>query len=455
MFDKILIANRGEIALRIQRACRELGIKTVVVYSTADKEAKYVKLADEAVCIGPAPSGQSYLNMPAIISAAEVTDAEAIHPGYGFLSENADFAERVEKSGFAFIGPRPESIRLMGDKVSAKNAMIKVGVPCVPGSAGALPTDNPKEIIATAKRVGYPVIIKAAGGGGGRGMRVVHTEAALLSAVNMTREEAGRAFGNPEVYMEKFLEKPRHVEIQILADTHGNAVWLGERDCSMQRRHQKVIEEAPAPGIDRKLIAKIGERCADACKKITYRGAGTFEFLYENGEFFFIEMNTRVQVEHPVTEMITGIDIVQEQIKIAAGQKLSFRQRDIVFRGHAIECRLNAEDPFKFTPSPGRIQSWHMPGGPGIRVDSHSYSGYMVPPNYDSMIGKLIAYGATREQAIRRMRIALSEMVIDGIQTNVPLHRELMLDSKFVEGGTSIHYLEQRLEEQSATRGKK
>ena len=455
MFDKILIANRGEIALRIQRACRELGIKTVVVYSTADKEAKYVKLADEAVCIGPAPSGQSYLNMPAIISAAEVTDAEAIHPGYGFLSENADFAERVEKSGFAFIGPRPESIRLMGDKVSAKNAMIKAGVPCVPGSAGALPTDNPKEIIATAKRVGYPVIIKAAGGGGGRGMRVVHTEAALLSAVNMTREEAGRAFGNPAVYKEKFLEKPRHVEIQVLADTHGNALWLGERDCSMQRRHQKVIEEAPAPGIDRKLIAKIGERCADACKKIAYRGAGTFEFLYENGEFFFIEMNTRVQVEHPVTEMITGIDIVQEQIKIAAGQKLSFRQRDVIFRGHAIECRLNAEDPFKFTPSPGRIQSWHMPGGPGIRVDSHAYSGYMVPPNYDSMIGKLIAYGATREQAIRRMRIALSEMVIDGIQTNVPLHRELMLDSKFVEGGTSIHYLEQRLEEQSATRGKK
>ena len=455
MFDKILIANRGEIALRIQRACRELGIKTVVVYSTADKDAKYVKLADEAVCIGPAPSAQSYLNMPAIISAAEVTDAEAIHPGYGFLSENADFAERVEKSGFAFIGPRPESIRLMGDKVSAKNAMIKAGVPCVPGSAGALPTDNPKEILATAKRVGSPVIIKAAGGGGGRGMRVVHTEAALLSAVNMTREEAGRAFGNPEVYMEKFLERPRHVEIQVLADTHGNAVWLGERDCSMQRRHQKVIEEAPAPGIDRKLIAKIGERCADACKKIAYRGAGTFEFLYEKGEFFFIEMNTRVQVEHPVTEMITGIDIVQEQIKIAAGQKLGFRQRDIVFKGHAIECRLNAEDPFKFTPSPGRIQSWHMPGGPGIRVDSHAYSGYLVPPNYDSMIGKLIAYGATREQAIRRMRIALSEMVIDGILTNVPLHRELMLDSKFVEGGTSIHYLEQRLEEQSATRGEK
>ena len=453
MFDKILIANRGEIALRIQRACRELGIKTVVVYSVADKEAKYVKLADEAVCIGPAPSPLSYLNMPAIISAAEVTDAEAIHPGYGFLSENADFAERVEKSGFAFIGPRPETIRLMGDKVSAKRAMIKAGVPCVPGSEGALP-ENPKEIIATAKRVGYPVIIKAAGGGGGRGMRVVHTEAALINAVNMTREEAGRAFGNPEVYLEKFLEKPRHIEIQVLSDSYGNAVWLGERDCSMQRRHQKILEEAPAPGIDRRFIAKIGERCAEACKKMGYRGAGTFEFLYENGEFFFIEMNTRVQVEHPVTEMITGIDIVQEQIRIAAGLKLAFRQKDIVFQGHAIECRLNAEDPFKFTPSPGRILSWHMPGGPGIRVDSHAYSGYVVPPNYDSMIGKLISYGKTREQAIRRMRIALSEMVIDGIQTNVPLHRELMLDPNFVEGGTSIHYLEHRLEEQAASRGK-
>ena len=453
MFDKILIANRGEIALRIQRACRELGIKTVVVYSVADKEAKYVKLADEAVCIGPAPSPLSYLNMPAIISAAEVTDAEAIHPGYGFLSENADFAERVEKSGFAFIGPRPETIRLMGDKVSAKRAMIKAGVPCVPGSEGALP-ENPKEIIATAKRVGYPVIIKAAGGGGGRGMRVVHTEAALINAVNMTREEAGRAFGNPEVYLEKFLEKPRHIEIQVLSDSYGNAVWLGERDCSMQRRHQKILEEAPAPGIDRRLIAKIGERCAEACKKMGYRGAGTFEFLYENGEFFFIEMNTRVQVEHPVTEMITGIDIVQEQIRIAAGLKLAFRQKDIVFQGHAIECRLNAEDPFKFTPSPGRILSWHMPGGPGIRVDSDAYSGYVVPPNYDSMIGKLISYGKTREQAIRRMRIALSEMVIDGIQTNVPLHRELMLDPNFVEGGTSIHYLEHRLEEQAASRGK-
>jgi acetyl-CoA carboxylase biotin carboxylase subunit len=453
MFDKILIANRGEIALRIQRACRELGIKTVVVYSVADKEAKYVKLADEAVCIGPAPSPLSYLNMPAIISAAEVTDAEAIHPGYGFLSENADFAERVEKSGFAFIGPRPETIRLMGDKVSAKRAMIKAGVPCVPGSDGALP-ENPKEIIAIAKKVGYPVIIKAAGGGGGRGMRVVHTEAALVNAVNMTREEAGRAFGNPEVYMEKFLEKPRHVEIQVLADTHGNAVWLGERDCSMQRRHQKIIEEAPAPGIDRRAIAKIGERCAEACRKMGYRGAGTFEFLYEGGEFFFIEMNTRVQVEHPVTEMITGVDIVQEQIRIAAGLKLGFRQKDIVFQGHAIECRINAEDPVKFTPSPGRILSWHMPGGPGIRVDSHAYGGYMVPPNYDSMIGKLISYGKTREQAIRRMRIALSEIVIDGITTNIPLHRELMLDPNFEEGGTSIHYLEHRLEEQAASRVK-
>jgi acetyl-CoA carboxylase biotin carboxylase subunit len=391
--------------------------------------------------------------MPAIISAAEVTDAEAIHPGYGFLSENADFAERVEKSGFAFIGPRPETIRLMGDKVSAKRAMIKAGVPCVPGSDGALP-DNPKDIIAIAKKVGYPVIIKAAGGGGGRGMRVVHTEAALVNAVNMTREEAGRAFGNPEVYMEKFLEKPRHVEIQVLADTHGNAVWLGERDCSMQRRHQKIIEEAPAPGIDRRAIAKIGERCAEACRKMGYRGAGTFEFLYEDGEFFFIEMNTRVQVEHPVTEMITGVDIVQEQIRIAAGLKLGFRQKDIVFQGHAIECRINAEDPFKFTPSPGRILSWHMPGGPGIRVDSHAYGGYMVPPNYDSMIGKLISYGKTREQAIRRMRIALSEIVIDGITTNIPLHRELMLDPNFEEGGTSIHYLEHRLEEQAASRVK-
>ncbi|WP_327075731.1 acetyl-CoA carboxylase biotin carboxylase subunit [Janthinobacterium sp. CG_S6] len=444
MFEKILIANRGEIALRIQRACREMGIKTVVVHSEADKDAKYVKLADESVCIGPAPSSLSYLNMPAIISAAEVTDAEAIHPGYGFLSENADFAERVEKSGFVFIGPRSESIRLMGDKVSAKQTMIKAGVPCVPGSEGALP-DDPKIIIQTARKVGYPVIIKAAGGGGGRGMRVVHTEAALLNAVAMTKAEAATAFGNPEVYMEKYLENPRHVEIQILADEFKNAVWLGERDCSMQRRHQKVIEEAPAPGIPRKLIEKIGDRCAEACRKIGYRGAGTFEFLYENGEFYFIEMNTRVQVEHPVTEMITGIDIVQEQIRIAAGEKLRFRQRDVMLSGHAIECRINAEDPFKFTPSPGKIISWHTPGGPGIRVDSHAYAGYYVPPHYDSMIGKVIAYGATREQAIRRMQIALSEMVVEGISTNIALHRELMIDARFMEGGTNIHYLEQKL----------
>ncbi|CAN5419405.1 acetyl-CoA carboxylase biotin carboxylase subunit [soil metagenome] len=446
MFEKILIANRGEIALRIQRACREMGIKTVVVHSEADRDAKYVKLADESVCIGPAPSALSYLNMPAIISAAEVTDAQAIHPGYGFLSENADFAERVEQSGFVFIGPRSDSIRLMGDKVSAKQAMIKAAVPCVPGSDGALPED-PKEIVRIARKVGYPVIIKAAGGGGGRGMRVVHTEAALLNAVTMTKAEAGAAFGNPEVYMEKYLENPRHVEIQILADEFKNAVWLGERDCSMQRRHQKVIEEAPATGIPRKIIEKIGERCAEACRKIGYRGAGTFEFLYEDGEFYFIEMNTRVQVEHPVTEMITGIDIVQEQIHIAAGEKLRFRQRDVVLTGHAIECRINAEDPFKFTPSPGRIVSWHAPGGPGIRVDSHAYAGYYVPPNYDSMVGKVIAYGATREQAIRRMQIALSEMVVEGIQTNIPLHRELMVDARFIEGGTNIHYLEQKLAE--------
>ena len=450
MFEKILIANRGEIALRIQRACREMGIKTVVVHSEADREAKYVKLADESVCIGPPPSAQSYLSMPAIISAAEVTDAEAIHPGYGFLSENADFAERVEQSGFVFIGPRSDSIRMMGDKVSAKQAMIKAGVPCVPGSEGALP-DDPKIIVQTARRIGYPVIIKAAGGGGGRGMRVVHTEAALLNAVTMTKTEAGTAFGNPEVYMEKYLENPRHVEIQILADEFKNAVWLGERDCSMQRRHQKVIEEAPAPGIPRKLIEKIGDRCADACRKIGYRGAGTFEFLYENGEFYFIEMNTRIQVEHPVTEMITGIDLVQEQIRIAAGERLRFKQRDIVLKGHSIECRINAEDPFKFTPSPGRITAWHAPGGPGIRVDSHAYAGYYVPPHYDSMVGKVISYGATREQAISRMQIALSEMVVEGILTNIPLHRELMTDGRFAEGGTNIHYLEHKLANKKQT----
>jgi len=446
MFSKILIANRGEIALRIQRACRELGVKTVVVHSEADRDAKYVRLADESVCIGPAPSKDSYLSMPAIISAAEVTDAEAIHPGYGFLSENADFAERVEKSGFVFIGPRSESIRLMGDKVSAKQAMIAAGVPVVPGSEGALP-DDPEVIVETARKVGYPVIIKAAGGGGGRGMRVVHTEAALLNAVTMTKTEAGAAFNNPEVYMEKFLENPRHVEIQILADGGKQAVWLGERDCSMQRRHQKVIEEAPAPGIPRRSIEKIGERCAEACRKIGYRGAGTFEFLFENDEFYFIEMNTRIQVEHPVTEFITGIDLVQQQIRIAAGEPFTLKQRDIRFEGHALECRINAEDPFTFVPSPGRITNWHMPGGPGVRIDSHAFNGYFVPSHYDSMIAKVITYGDTREQAVARMRIALSEMVVEGINTNIALHRELMVDARFVEGGTSIHYLEQKLAE--------
>ncbi len=444
MFDKILIANRGEIALRVQRACRELGIRTVAVHSEADREAKYVKLADESVCIGPAASSQSYLNIPAVISAAEVTDAQAIHPGYGFLSENADFAERVEQSGFVFIGPRAETIRLMGDKVSAKNAMKKAGVPCVPGSEGAL-SDDPVEIIKTAKQVGYPVIIKAAGGGGGRGMRVVHTEAALIASVNMTKAEAQAAFGNPVVYMEKYLEKPRHIEIQILADQHGNAVFLGERDCSMQRRHQKIIEEAPAPLLNTRLRDKIGERCAEACRKINYRGAGTFEFLYENNEFYFIEMNTRLQVEHTVTEMITGLDLVQQQIFVAAGEKLKFRQKDIVLKGHAIECRINAEDPYSFVPSPGKINTFHMPGGPGVRIDTHAYAGYTVPQHYDSMIGKLITYGDTRNQAIARMRIALSEMMIDGISTNVALHADLMADAAFHAGGTSIHYLEQKL----------
>ena len=444
MFEKILIANRGEIALRIQRACRELGIKTVAIHSEADADAKYVMLADESVCIGPPPSRDSYLNIPAIISAAEVTDAQAIHPGYGFLSDNADFAERVENSGFVFIGPRPESIRTMGDKVQAKIAMKKVGIPCVPGSDGPLP-DDPKEIRRQAAAVGYPVIIKAAGGGGGRGMRVVHTEAALLNAVTMTRAEAQAAFNNPMVYLEKYLEKPRHIEIQVLADEHKGAIYLGERDCSMQRRHQKIIEEAPAPLIKPRLIERIGERCADACRKLGYRGAGTFEFLYENDEFFFIEMNTRVQVEHPVTEMITGVDIVQEQIRIAAGMKLRYRQRDIVKRGHAIECRINAENAYSFVPSPGRITQYHVAGGPGIRYDSHAYNNYYVPPYYDSLIGKLIAYGDTREQAIARMRTALSEMVIEGIQTNIPLHQDLMNDAAFVRGGIDIHYLEQRI----------
>jgi len=453
MFGKILIANRGEIALRIQRACREMGIRTVMVHSEADTEAKYVKLADESVCIGPPPAAASYLNIPAIISAAEVTDAEAIHPGYGFLSENADFAEKVERSGFVFIGPRPENIRLMGDKVSAKQAMIKAGVPCVPGSEGALPED-PKEIVRIARKVGYPVIIKAAGGGGGRGMRVVHTEAALMNAVSMTRTEAQAAFANPVVYLERYLDQPRHIEIQILADAHKNAVYLGERDCSLQRRHQKVLEEAPAPDLPAKLRDKIGERCVDACKRIGYRGAGTFEFLYQDGEFFFIEMNTRIQVEHPVTEMITGVDLVQEQIHVAAGEKLRMRQKDIQIRGHAIECRINAEDPYRFTPSPGKITSYHPPGGPGIRVDSHVYQGYTVPPNYDSMVGKVIAYGATREQAVGRMRTALSEMVVEGIHTNLPLHRELLNDMRFLRGGVSIHYLEQKLAAQGEKKKK-
>jgi acetyl-CoA carboxylase biotin carboxylase subunit len=447
MFKKILIANRGEIALRIQRACREMGIKSVVVYSEADRDAKYVKLADEAVCIGPAASSLSYLNMPAIISTAEVTDAEAIHPGYGFLSENADFAERVERSGFTFIGPTPASIRVMGDKVSAKQAMIKSGVPCVPGSEGAL-SEDPKEIIKAARAVGYPVIIKASGGGGGRGMRVVHTEAALLNAVQMTRAEAGAAFGNPQVYMEKFLENPRHIEIQVLADGQGNAIHLGERDCSMQRRHQKVVEEAPAPGITPEQRAEIGKVCVEACLRIGYRGAGTFEFLYENGRFYFIEMNTRIQVEHPVTELITGTDLVREQLLIAAGEKLSLRQEDIKLTGHSIECRINAEDPDTFMPSPGTVKRFECPGGPGVRVDTHLYDGYRIPPNYDSMIGKLIVHGRDRATAIARARIALSEMVVEGIKTNVPLQQRILADAGFQTGGQNIHYLERRIAEQ-------
>ncbi|NLJ51577.1 MAG: acetyl-CoA carboxylase biotin carboxylase subunit [Alcaligenaceae bacterium] len=450
MFEKVLIANRGEIALRIQRACRELGIKTVVVHSEADREAKYVRLADESVCIGPAPAQQSYLHMPAIIAAAEVTDAEAIHPGYGFLAENADFAQRVEKSGFVFIGPRPESIVTMGDKVSAKQAMIKAGVPVVPGSDGAL-GDDPQEILETARRVGLPVIIKASGGGGGRGMRVVNHESELVNAVQMTRAEAKVAFGNPEVYMEKYLEKPRHIEIQILADGEGKAVWLGERDCSLQRRHQKIIEEAPAPGIDRELITQIAERCAEASRQMRYRGAGTFEFLYENEEFYFIEMNTRIQVEHTITECITGIDLVQEQIKIAAGVPFALKQEEIQILGHAIECRINAEDPYTFMPSPGLVTKWHTPGGMGVRTDSHVFSGYRVPPHYDSMIGKIITYGQDRKQAIARMDIALSEMIVEGISTNIPLHRELLHDPVFIKGGMDIHYLEKKL----ASRSKK
>ena len=444
MIDKILIANRGEIALRILRACRELDIKTVAVHSEADRDLKHVRLADESVCIGPARSTDSYLNIPAVISAAEVTDTVAIHPGYGFLSENADFAERVEECGFIFIGPRPETIRLMGDKVSAINAMKTAGVPCVPGSDGPL-GDDPDENLRMARHIGYPIIIKAAGGGGGRGMRVVHTEAALLNAINLTKAEAGAAFNNDVVYMEKFLENPRHIEIQVLSDTHGRAIHLGERDCSMQRRHQKVIEEAPGSGITTEMRKRIGERCANACVDIGYRGAGTFEFLYQDGEFYFIEMNTRIQVEHPVTELITGVDIVKEQIRIAAGEGLSYQQSDIVIRGHAIECRINAEDPSTFMPSPGTITAYHTPGGPGIRVDSHIYDGYTVPPYYDSMIGKLIAYGDSRQAAMARMRIALSELVIEGIKTNTALHQELLRDAGFAAGGTNIHYLEKML----------
>jgi len=441
MFAKILIANRGEIACRVAATARRLGVATVAVYSDADAQAAHVQACDQALHIGGAEAKDSYLQWQRIIDAARQTGAQAIHPGYGFLSENADFAERVEKSGFKFIGPSPESIRMMGDKVSAKQAMIKAGVPCVPGSEGELP-DDPVQVRRIAKSVGYPVIIKAAGGGGGRGMRVVHTEAALIHAVQTTKAEAGAAFGNPAVYMEKFLQNPRHIEIQVMADQFKNAVYLGERDCSMQRRHQKIIEEGPAPGIPRKLIDKIGERCAAACKRMGYRGAGTFEFLYENGEFYFIEMNTRVQVEHPVTELITGVDIVKTQIMVAAGERLPFTQRQITVKGHAIECRINAEDPFNFMPSPGRITMWHAPGGPGVRVDSHVYTNYFVPPNYDSMVGKIIVYGDTRDQAIARMRTALSETLVEGISTNIPLHRELMVDAKFMSGGTNIHYLE-------------
>ncbi len=444
MFEKILIANRGEIALRIQRACRTLGIKSVVIYSEADKDAKYVKIADEAVCIGPAKSSQSYLHVPSIIAAAEITNAQAIHPGYGFLSENAEFAKRVEGSGFVFIGPRPENIATMGDKVKAKEAMIKAGIPVVPGSEGELPL-NDKEVIKIARKVGYPVIIKAAAGGGGRGMRVVTKEEDLLSLLEITRAEALAGFGNPAVYMERYLTKPRHIEIQILADEYGNVIHLGERDCSMQRRHQKVIEEAPGVGITEKMRKAIGEACVKACKAIKYRGAGTFEFLFENGEFFFIEMNTRVQVEHTVTEMITGIDIVKEQIYIASGEKLRYKQSKIVFKGHAIECRINAEDPYTFVPSPGKIEHCHFAGGNGIRIDSHVYSGYSVPPFYDSMIGKIIAHGENRTETINRMKGALLETTFKGIKTNIPLHLDLLDNHGFCEGAQSIHYLENYL----------
>ncbi len=446
MLDKVVIANRGEIALRILRACHTLGIKTVAVHSIVDRNLKHVGMADESVCVGPAPAGESYLNMPAIIAAAEVTDAQAIHPGYGFLSENAAFAERVEKSGFIFIGPTADVIRMMGDKVEAIRAMKAAGVPCVPGSDGPLGEDQ-IENARMAREIGYPVIIKAAGGGGGRGMRVVHTEAHLHNAISTTQSEAGAAFGNPQVYMEKFLENPRHIEIQVMADGQGNAVHLGERDCSMQRRHQKVVEEAPAPGITEQQRAQIGAVCVEACVRIGYRGAGTFEFLYEDGQFYFIEMNTRIQVEHPVTEMITGVDLVREQLLIAGGEKLSINQSDVRISGHAIECRINAEDPDTFMPCPGLIKRCHFAGGPGVRVDSHIYDGYRVPANYDSMIGKLIVHGRDRAQAIARMRIALAEMVVDGIRTNIPLQSRIMADVGFAHGGMNIHYLEKRISE--------
>ncbi|MBD9679113.1 acetyl-CoA carboxylase biotin carboxylase subunit [Pseudomonas sp. PDM18] len=444
MLEKVLIANRGEIALRILRACKELGIKTVAVHSTADRELMHLSLADEAVCIGPAPAAQSYLHIPAIIAAAEVTGAVGIHPGYGFLAENADFAEQVERSGFTFIGPSADVIRLMGDKVSAKDAMKKAGVPTVPGSDGPLPEDE-ETALAIAREVGYPVIIKAAGGGGGRGMRVVHKEEDLIKSAKLTRTEAGAAFGNSMVYLEKFLTNPRHVEVQVLSDGQGNAIHLGDRDCSLQRRHQKVLEEAPAPGIDEKARAEVLARCVQACVEIGYRGAGTFEFLYENGRFYFIEMNTRVQVEHPVSEMVTGIDIVKEMLSIASGNKLSIKQEDVVIRGHALECRINAEDPKTFMPSPGKVKHFHAPGGNGVRVDSHLYSGYAVPPNYDSLVGKIITYGKDRDEALARMRNALDELIVDGIKTNTELHKELVRDKEFCKGGVNIHYLEKKL----------
>tara|TARA_R110002110_G_scaffold65206_1_gene179871 strand:+ start:18473 stop:19813 length:1341 start_codon:yes stop_codon:yes gene_type:complete len=444
MLDKVVIANRGEIALRILRACHELGIKTVAVYSTVDQDLLPVRLADEAICIGPAASQDSYLNIPSIISAAEITDAVAIHPGYGFLAENADFADRVEKSGFTFIGPKPETIRLMGDKVSAILAMKKSGVPCVPGSDGPL-GDDPKENLQIAQNIGYPVIIKASGGGGGRGMRVVHSEAALVNAIALTRAEAKAAFQNDMVYMEKYLTRPRHIEIQVLSDNHGNAIHLAERDCSMQRRHQKVLEEAPAPFITEEQRQQIGAVCVNACIEIGYRGAGTFEFLFQDGEFYFIEMNTRIQVEHPITEMITGVDLVKEQLKIAAGLPLDIKQEDIKIKGHALECRINAENAKTFLPSPGKIKWFHAPGGPGVRVDSHLYSSYSVPPNYDSLIAKLISFGHNREEAFARMSNALNEIVIDGIDTNVALHQSLIKDNGFKQGGTSIHYLEEKM----------